>query len=208
MDQKKLISMIETLLFSSGDRLTLTRMADVLETDVKTVKYAVRILADELQAQERGIRIREIDNGYQMHSAPENHEAIARLYEVRRKQGLSQACYEVLSIIAYKQPVTRIQIERIRGTASDSAISKLAEKGLIWASGRLDAPGRPILYETTQDFLRVFGFASLKDLPIIDIIDVPGMIPGMVLPDGHEPGIRDAAETLPEYAGLNIDSAE
>jgi segregation and condensation protein B len=170
---KELTAVIEAILFASGDRITSARLADILGIDSKACKEAFKLLQYDLENSKRGVRVREIENGFQMHTAPENQKYIDLLHDYRQKQGLSQACYEVLSVIAYKQPVTRIQIEKIRGTASDSALTRLVEKGLIRASGRLDAPGRPILYETTINFLRTFGLASTKDLPVIDIIDTP-----------------------------------
>jgi segregation and condensation protein B len=104
-----------------------------------------------------------------MCTRPEHYEYIAKLFEPRQKQALSQAALEVLSVIAYKQPITRAEIERVRGVSSDSALSTLIERNFVCESGKLDAPGKPTLYSVTEEFLRAFGFKSIKDLPPLDI---------------------------------------
>lgn len=113
--------------------------------------------------------MREIDGCYQLCTRPEHFEYISRLVEPRQKQALSQAAFETLAIIAYNQPVTRARIEMIRGVNSDSSIATLLERNLIKEAGRLDSPGRPMVYETTGEFLRSFGFRSVKDLPMIEL---------------------------------------
>ena len=109
--------------------------------------------------------VRQIDDGYQLCTKPELDEFIQKLGTVRKRQGLTPAAYEALSIIAYNQPVTRSYIEQIRGVNSDSVLQTLVERNLIREAGRDDSPGKPKLYETTEEFLRVFGFSSVKDLP-------------------------------------------
>ena len=125
-------------------------------------------MALKLQNSQRGILMREIDGSYQLCTRPEHFEYISRLVEPRQKQALSQAAFETLAIVAYNQPVTRARIEMIRGVNSDSSIATLIERNLIREAGRLDSPGRPMLYETTEEFLRSFGFKSVKDLPLIE----------------------------------------
>ncbi len=169
MDIKEMEAVIEGLLFAAGDPVSLEKLAEVLELDKKTARLILGNMAVSIQNSKRGILLREIDGSYQLCSRPEHAEYIRKLVEPRQKQALSQAAFETLSIIAYNQPVTRAKIETIRGVNSDSAITRLLERNLIKDAGRLDAPGKPILYETTEEFLRSFGFRSVKDLPIIEL---------------------------------------
>lgn len=168
MEIKEIEAVIEGLLFSAGDPLTLEKLAEILELDKKTTRLILSNMAISLQNSKRGILLRELDGAYQLCSRPEHYEYICRLVEPRQKQALSQAAFETLSIVAYNQPVTRARIEMIRGVNSDSAISRLVERNLVKEAGRLDTPGKPMLYETTEEFLRSFGFKSTKDLPIIE----------------------------------------
>jgi len=169
MDIKDMEAVIEGLLFAAGDPVPLEKIAEVLELDKKTARLILSNMAASIQNSKRGILLREIDGSYQLCTRPEHAEYIKRLVEPRQKQALSQAAYETLAIIAYNQPTTRARIETIRGVNSDSAITRLLERNLIRDAGRLDAPGKPILYETTDEFLRSFGFRSLKDLPVIEM---------------------------------------
>lgn len=189
MDIKEIEAVIEGLLFSSGDPVSLEKLSEILEVDKKTMRLILSNMAVSLQNSKRGILLRELDGCYQLCSRPEHFEYICRLVEPRQKQTLSQAAFETLSIVAYNQPVTRARIEMIRGVNSDSAISRLVERNLIKEAGRLDSPGKPMLYETTEEFLRSFGFKSIKDLPIIELeaimpseeqvsIENPASIPG------------------------------
>lgn len=169
MEIPEIESIIEGLLFASGDTLHLERIAEIVEIDKKTIKSIINNMIINYQNSRRGIIIREINNGYQLCTRFEHYEYIKRLVEPRQKQGLSQAAFETLSIIAYKQPITRAKIEQIRGVNSDSAVVRLLERNLIKEAGRLDAPGKPILYVTTEEFLRSFGFKSIGDLPILSM---------------------------------------
>ena len=169
MDIKEMEAIIEGLLFAAGDPLSLEKLADILELDRKTARLILNNMAVALQNSKRGIMLREMDGCYQLCSRPEHVEYIRRLVEPRQKQALSQAAFETLSIVAYNQPVTRARIEMIRGVNSDSAISRLVERNLIKEAGRLDSPGKPMIYETTEEFLRSFGFKSTNDLPIIEL---------------------------------------
>ena len=167
MDIKEIEAVIEGLLFAAGDPLSLEKLADILELDRKTARLILNNMTVIIQNSKRGIMLRELDGCYQLCSRPEHVEYIRRLVEPRQKQALSQAAFETLSIVAYNQPVTRARIEMIRGVNSDSAISRLVERNLIKEAGRLDSPGKPMIYETTEEFLRSFGFKSTNDLPII-----------------------------------------
>lgn len=169
MDIKDIESVIEGLLFAAGDPVPLEKLAEILEQDKKTMRLILSNMAVSLQNSKRGIMLRELNGSYQLCTRPEHEQYIQRLVEPRQKQALSQAAYETLSIVAYNQPITRARIEAIRGVNSDSAISRLIERNLIREAGRLDAPGKPMLYETTEEFLRSFGFKSINDLPIIQL---------------------------------------
>ncbi len=167
MDVESVEAIIEGLLFASGRPLSLEKISQVLELDKKTTRLILDNMALNYQNSRRGIMLREIDGCYQLCTRFEHYEYIRKLAEPEQKQELSQAAYEVLAVIAYNQPVTRARIEEIRGVNSESAISRLLERDLIREMGRLEAPGRPILYGTTEKFLRSFGFKSLSDLPPI-----------------------------------------
>jgi len=169
MNIKNMQTIIEALLFVSGDPLPIERISEILELDKKAVKLLLDNMMIEFENSNRGVIIREINGAYQLHTRPECFEYIKRLVEPRQKQSLSQAAFEVLAIIAYNQPVTKAKINSIRGVNSESAIEKLIERGLIQEAGKLDCPGKPILYATTDEFLRCFGFKSIADLPIIDL---------------------------------------
>ena len=145
------------------------KLAAVLEIETSAVEEAVRLLKYEYDTQERGLMIIDIDEGYQICSRPEYYNYIQVILGEQRRQALSNAAMEALAIIAYKQPVTRGQVEYIRGVNSDSAVNRLVERGLVEECGHLDAPGRPILYRTTQNFLRCFGLSTPKDLPELDL---------------------------------------
>lgn len=172
MEIKEIEAVIEALLFAAGDALPVEKISEAIEVDKKTTKLILSNMIDKFAVSDRGIMIREINNTYQLCTKPQYVEFIKKLFEPRQKQGLSQAAFEALSIIAYKQPITKAKIESIRGVNSDSAVSRLIERNLIREAGRLDAPGKPILYETTDEFLRSFGFKSIRDLPILSMNDI------------------------------------
>ena len=169
MIKKKIPYAIEGILFAAGEPVKAAKLAAVLETDIETVVEAVRLLRYNYDTEERGMTIIDIDDGYQLCSRPDYYNYIQLILGEQRRQALSNAAMEVLAIIAYKQPITRGQIEYVRGVNSDAAVNRLVERGLIEESGRLDAPGRPILYRTTQNFLRCFGLSTPKDLPPLDM---------------------------------------
>ncbi len=172
MEISTLESIIESLIFSYGDALSLDKICEILELDKKTARNLMKNFMDNYNQADKGIIIREINEKYQMCSNPKYFEYVSKLYQIRQKQALSQAAYEVLSIIAYNQPITKAKIEQIRGVNSDSAVTRLMERNLIKEAGKLDVPGRPRLYETTDEFLKCFGFKSIRDLPMLDIQDL------------------------------------
>jgi len=162
-------SIIESLLFVSGDKLSLKDISNAIELNSKdTLKILNEMIIEYENDVNRGIKIINIEEEFQFVTKEENSDYIQKLLRKNKRQSLSQASLESLAIIAYKQPITRIDIDEIRGVKSDSAIQKLLEKEIIKEIGRLEVPGRPILYGTTDEFLRQFGLKNLKELPTLD----------------------------------------
>lgn len=172
MDRKNISCAIEGILFAAGEPVKTAKLAAVLEVDINEVDEAVKLLKYNYDTDLRGLMIIEIDGGYQLCSRPEYYAYIQEILGEQRRQALSNAAMEALAIIAYKQPITRGQVEYIRGVNSDGAINRLVERDLIEEKGRLDAPGRPILYGTTQNFLRCFGLKNPEDLPEVDLSEL------------------------------------
>ena len=170
MDLYETKAVIEGLLFAAGDSVEIDRIADIIEMDKKTTKEIISKMMDDYQIEKRGIKIIQLGSSYQMCTKPEYFDYIQRLAEPKRMQNLSNAAMEVLSIIAYRQPVTRAMIESIRGVSCDAIINRLIERNLIEETGRLDVPGRPMIFGTTEEFLRSFGVADLTELPDYDKI--------------------------------------
>ena len=160
---------IEGILFAAGEPVKAAKLAAVLDCGIEDVENAVEELKTEYNEDERGFNIIDIREGYQICSRPVYYNYIQEILGEQRNQPLSNAAMEALAIIAYKQPVTRGQVEKIRGVNSDGSINRLYERSLIEECGRLDAPGKPILYRTTDTFLRCFGLRSPKDLPYMDL---------------------------------------
>lgn len=165
MERKKQEAVLEAILFTMGESVEISRLAQVIEEDVKTTAEILKQLQEDYEKQERGIGLMELDGAWQMCTRSDMYEYLIKIAKVPRKFVLTDTVLETLSIIAYKQPVTRLEIERIRGVSCDHAINRLIEYNLITEVGRLDAPGRPLLFGTTEEFLRSFGVRSLEDLP-------------------------------------------
>lgn len=161
----KLCGALEAILFAAGDSVEASRICAVLGVGEEELTAAAEKLAADYEREGRGIRLLRLEERYQLCSAPEWSDEIVRLLEKRRTARLSPAALEVLSIVAYYQPVTRTYIEKIRGVDSSYTVSFLSERGLIAPCGRLEAPGRPTLFGTTEEFLRVMGIANLEELP-------------------------------------------
>lgn len=170
MDQTELQRAIEAILFAAGERIEVSRLSMALETDPDEIVAAANALADTYAFERRGIRILKLDNGYQMVSSGEMADYVTKALETRKPPKLSSSQLESLTIIAYYQPATKAMVEQIRGVDSSYSVSALLNKKLIEESGRLNVPGRPILYRTTPDFLRTFGLESLEELPPIEKI--------------------------------------
>lgn len=168
MEIKELQASIEAILFTMGEAVELERIAAAVGHDEDTVRRVVRDMMDKYDDESSGIKIIELNNSFQMCTKAEHYETLVKLTHVPRKHVLTEVLLESLSIIAYKQPITKLEIESIRGVKSDHAVNKLIEYNLIQEVGRKDAPGRPILFGTTEDFLRHFGIKSLEDLPVIN----------------------------------------
>jgi segregation and condensation protein B len=165
MDDNKLKSAMEAILFASGEPVPAARISLVLGVPEEDVLDCGKALAEEYIAGERGLRVLKLEDKFQMCSAPEFAPAIIKTMERRKPPMLSQPALEALAIVAYFQPVTRAYIDQVRGVDSSYTVSALLERGLIERCGRLDAPGRPSLYRTTDVFLRTMGIGSLKELP-------------------------------------------
>lgn len=165
MEIREIQAIIEGVLFAAGDAVELERLADIVDVDKKSLREILKKMMDNYNYERRGIHIIKMDDSYQLATRGEYFEYISRLADPPRKQNLSNAALEVLSIVAYKQPVTRTSIEHIRGVNCDYIVNRLIERNFIEEKGRLDAPGRPILFGTTQHFLRTFGVSSLDELP-------------------------------------------
>ncbi len=168
MEQKKLEAAIEAILFTMGKAVDVGRIARAIDQDTDATEQLLHDMMQRYQAEERGIRIIELDHSYQLCTKREYYETLIRIAKQPPKVVLTDILMETLSIIAYKQPVTKLEIEKIRGVKSDHAVSKLVEYNLVKELGRLDAPGRPLLFGTTEEFLRHFGVESLDDLPMIN----------------------------------------
>lgn len=169
MERKKLEAMIEAILFTMGDAVELERIATAIEQDEKTTKKIIRNMMAEYESNGRGLQIIELEGSFQMCTKASTYEALVRIAHVPKKHMLTDVLLETLSIIAYKQPITKMEIEKIRGVKTDHAVNKLIEYNLVCEVGRMDAPGKPILFGTSEEFLRNFGIRSLDDLPAVDV---------------------------------------
>lgn len=160
-------AIIESLIFASSEPVTSKTIGEIVGISEHTVRQIIIDLMEEYQRNKRGIQIYEVANGFQFCTNPECAPYIEKLQKVPRNVGLSQAAIETLAIVAYKQPITKAEIEALRGVSAESAITTLIDKGLIEEAGRKDSPGRPIMYRTTKGFLKYFGLNDLSELPKI-----------------------------------------
>ncbi len=165
MELKEIRSAVEAILFTAGDSVEIRRIAVVLGCEPWEVRQAAEGLSREHEERGSGVRILRLEEKLQMVSAPAYDEIINRVLEKRPPHQLSPTALEVLAVVAYHQPVTRAYIEQIRGVDSSYTVALLSERGLIAPCGRLETPGRPVLYRTTEQFLRIFGISSLEELP-------------------------------------------
>lgn len=165
METKKACGAIEAVLFASGDPVEITRIAEAVELEEKLTYDLLQKLKKRYDQEDSGLLMVELDQSFQLCTKPEYASKVKLAMEIRRNSPLSNAAMEVLAIIAYNQPVTRAFVEQVRGVDSSQTVMNLVEKGLVEEAGRLEVPGRPISYKTTQNFLRNFGLKSLDDLP-------------------------------------------
>ena len=172
MEDRKAESILEAILFTMGEAVEVSRLADVLEMKERNVRKLLIHMQERYQQDDRGIALTWLEDSVQLCTKAEMYEYLIKIAKTPRKMTLTETVLETLSIIAYKQPVTRVEIERIRGVSCDHAINKLLEYDLICELGRLDAPGRPLLFGTTEQFLRCFGVTSIDDLPEINQVQV------------------------------------
>ena len=172
MEQIEIQRIVEAILFAAGERIEISRLAAVLEVDQGEIATAVDALADEFAFNRCGIRILKLDNGYQMVSSGEMADYVTKALETRKPPRLSASQLETLTIVAYYQTATKAMVEQIRGVDSSYSVGALLNKKLIEEAGRLNVPGRPILYRTTPDFLRTFGLQSLEELPAIEKVSL------------------------------------
>lgn len=167
MNLSKTEAAIEAVLFAVGNAVEADKLAEAIGHDVDTTRKIVHNMMDKYESENRGIQIIELENSYQMCTKTIYYEQLIKIASTPTKYVLTDTLLENLSIIAYKQPITRMEIEKIRGVSCGHAINKLLEYELVTEVGRLDAPGRPVLFGTTQEFLRAFGVHSIEELPII-----------------------------------------
>ena len=168
MEISRLEGIIEAILFTMGDSVELSRIAAAIEHDEDTTRKIIHNMMDKYEASDRGMRIIELENSFQMCTKTDMYEYLIKVARQPRKYVLTDVQLETLSIIAYKQPVTKLEIEKIRGVKSDHAVNRLVEYNLVCEVGRLDAPGRPLLFGTTEELLRRFSIHSLDELPSLN----------------------------------------
>lgn len=167
MSKKKMQAVIEAVLFTMGESVELDKLALAVDSDKETVRQVIADMMKQYEKEDRGIKVIELENAFQLCTKKEYYENLIKVAKAPKKQVLSDTLLETLAIIAYKQPITKMEIEKIRGVSSEHAVNRLVEHGLCKELGRLDAPGRPMLFGTTEEFLRVFGVQSIDELPVI-----------------------------------------
>ena len=165
MEEKKLKAIIEAILFAAGRQVTIKELVLSLEIEQKEIENLINEMQEEYKAEERGIEIVKIDDSYQLCTKKELYENVYPIIDNRAKPKISNASLETLAIIAYNPRITRAEIEAIRGVSADACVYKLLEYGLVEEAGKTDLPGKPMAYKTTDEFLKMFGYSSLKDLP-------------------------------------------
>lgn len=167
-EMDRLQAAVEAILFTMGESVEVAKIASAIGHDEETTRKLIRGMMDRYEKEDRGIRIIELEDSFQLCTKKEMYEYLIRVARQPRRYTLTEVLLETLSIVAYKQPVTRLEIEKIRGVKSDHAVNKLVEYGLVEEKGRLEAPGRPLLFGTTEEFLRRFSLQSLDELPSVN----------------------------------------
>lgn len=172
MEKQKAKAILESILFTMGESVEVERLAAVIEEDKKQTRTILMEMKEEYDGREGGITLIELEDSFQMCTKGEMYEYLIKIAKTPRKYVLTDTLLETLSIIAFKQPITRLEIEKIRGVSCDHAVNRLVEFGLIKEVGRMDAPGRPLLFGTTEEFLRSFGVKSLEELPELSQVQI------------------------------------
>lgn len=186
---QELPAALEGILFTSGDPVSLKRLEEITQMPREVIQQTLDKKAAEYKNNPwGGLLIRRLEDAYVMCAKAELKPVFERMFQPKSRPPMSQATYETLAVVAYNQPVTKSQVEAVRGVSSDSIMNRLLERGWIAECGTLDAPGRPVLFETTQQFLLEFGIASVNDLPSLELMQYGT--------------IRDLEESLQEAAGL------
>lgn len=165
MEHKKIKGVIESILFAAGREVKINELMSALELSSEEIIKAIDSLKEDYDKEERGLSILKVEDAYQLSTKKDNYEYIYPIFDKRSKPNLSVAALETLSIIAYNPRITRAEIETIRGVNTDGTIYKLLDYNLIEEAGKLDAPGKPMTYKTSKEFLRMFGISSLDELP-------------------------------------------
>ena len=165
MDKKELIKAVEAVIFSSGEPITINRIAEVFELTPKQSRDIIEAVSEHIDSAQLGFKLIKLDDAYQLASKKEYSDYVKTAFDIKRRAPLSPAALEVLAVVAYNQPVTKAFIEQVRGVDCSGVISTLIEKDLVEERGRLELPGRPLLYGTTKNFLRCFSLESLEQLP-------------------------------------------
>ena len=165
MEQGKIKGIIESILFAAGREVIINELMSALELSSEEIIKAIDSLKEDYDKEERGLSILKVEDAYQLSTKKDNYEYIYPIFDKRSKPNLSVAALETLSIIAYNPRITRAEIETIRGVNTDGTIYKLLDYNLIEEAGKLDAPGKPMTYKTSKEFLRMFGISSLDELP-------------------------------------------
>lgn len=172
MDRSAKKATLEAVLFALGESVELDKLAEVIEEEKEETLSLLMELNEKYESDESGIELLQLEDSFQLATKPGMYESLIKICKTTRRMTLSESVLETLSIIAYKQPITRVEIESIRGVSCDYAVNKLLEYNLIQELGRKDVPGRPLLFGTTEEFLRSFGVKSLKDLPELDTLQI------------------------------------
>ena len=197
MELKYLQAALEAVLFAHAEPISAARLAEVLDTDIGLVESLLQELRDKTESEDRGIQLIQLEGAWQFATKPLFGEEIKKAMDTRRNVPLTSAALEVLAIIAYNQPVSRSFIEQVRGVDSSSTVANLVQKGLIAEAGRMDLPGRPISFRTTDGFLRAFGISSLSDLPPLHSGETQEDISDMYELSSGEASF--AAEDIPDF---------
>ena len=212
MEIERIQQLIESIMFAVGRDVSVNEISSVLELAPENVEEIIESMRVEFEEAERGVQIIKLNNSYQLCSKKENYEYIYQIIDKRNKPNLSQAALETLSIIAYNPKITRAEIESIRGVNSDGTIYKLLDHNLIEDAGRLDAPGRPTTYQVTKEFLRLFGYTSLEELPELPkykLDENQQIVIDDIIEEDKKDEVEDASEApIPEREAIEENEEE